>query len=290
MIFKINGCDQMYCVRCKARYSWLTSRLINNNFHNPELQREQREVGNTLRFNNDFICGGISVKKNLITCNYNDMFYNNETDISLKNMVKISVIIIEAFWRFAYDYEHNYHTRLNTNRNNFHTHEKLRIKKLKNEISEKEWINKLCIREKNIEKKKISNIYLRELYHAVSDILRNCIKINTSYNKETNQLLYNSAISLISLYNLYNSIFNNKIHEVYGGIYYNIVFKYNKNNVQTIKKYTPYVIELLMVNYSVKFINILKKNIKLDDLFNNEVYNKVSIKNKIIDEYLSFKF
>ena len=284
MISKISGCNQMYCVKCKAKYDWTTNNIITKHFHNPELQRELRNGGDVIRLNNDFICGGIPKKKELIINDYKNYIEKCKC-IDLKNMVNISVIIIGVFWEFAYDYENVYYTRLNTDINNYYTHEKLRIKKLKNEITEKEWINKLCIREKSIEKNKFSNIYLRELYYSISDILRNCIKINDDvYNYK---LLYENSKSLISLYDIYNDIFNNKIHKVYGGTYYNILFK--KNNIPT----SPYTIKLEKVNVSIKFINIFKKNMISEDLFYNKTSltsDTPSIINKIIDDYTSFKF
>ena len=308
MIFKINGCNHMYCTICKTKYDWKTNRLIrSSHFHNPELQRERRNIGNVLRLNNDFICGGVPNKNLLISTKLltkkfiDSLITYKDIDDKYKNIIIISSIIIDAFLKFSNDYEVNLHLNLNTDRNNFHTHEKLRIQKLKNKITEKEWINKLCIREKNIDKKKTSNLYLRELYYAVSDILRNCEAIEDKYfdinfclnDIDTHKLLYSNAISLISLYDIYNDIFYNKIHKIYGGVYYNILFKRYNN----IKKYNYYRIDLNEVKNSIKFINTFKKYISLDNLYydkknlNTPNLKKIqSIKNELIDNYVSFKF
>ncbi len=34
-IYKIDGCDHMWCVKCKTKFSWMTGERIVGNFHNP---------------------------------------------------------------------------------------------------------------------------------------------------------------------------------------------------------------------------------------------------------------
>ena len=48
IISKIDGCDQMWCVKCQKQFSWRTGAILNGNNHNPEYFRYLRETGQTI--------------------------------------------------------------------------------------------------------------------------------------------------------------------------------------------------------------------------------------------------
>ena len=59
-IFKINGCDQMYCTQCYTAFSWNTGNVETGNIHNPHFFQLRRENNGILPRNpNDILCGGI---------------------------------------------------------------------------------------------------------------------------------------------------------------------------------------------------------------------------------------
>ena len=47
-IYKISGCDQMYCTECHIAFSWRTGEIDNGTIHNPHYFQYQREIANTL--------------------------------------------------------------------------------------------------------------------------------------------------------------------------------------------------------------------------------------------------
>jgi ribosomal protein S27AE len=58
-IFKINGCDQMWCTQCHTAFSWRTGRVETHMVHNPHYYEYQRAHGTPLpRAVGDVPCGG----------------------------------------------------------------------------------------------------------------------------------------------------------------------------------------------------------------------------------------
>ena len=48
LIYKIDGCDQMWCPPCHTTFSWRTGQVEEGNIHNPEYYRWMRENNQTL--------------------------------------------------------------------------------------------------------------------------------------------------------------------------------------------------------------------------------------------------
>lgn len=59
MIFKIEGCDQMWCTQCSTTFSWRTGQIEIGRIHNPHYFEYMRERGNLAREIGDIPCGGM---------------------------------------------------------------------------------------------------------------------------------------------------------------------------------------------------------------------------------------
>jgi len=60
-IYKIDGCDQMWCVECHQAFSWKTGNIDNGRIHNPHFYQHKRNENNGMivRAPGDVLCGGL---------------------------------------------------------------------------------------------------------------------------------------------------------------------------------------------------------------------------------------
>tara|TARA_B000000475_G_scaffold257640_2_gene239043 strand:- start:740 stop:2398 length:1659 start_codon:yes stop_codon:yes gene_type:complete len=78
-IYKISGCDQMWCTCCHIAFSWRTGMRVNGVIHNPHFYQFQREGGNAVVQNPGAqICGGLptymQIRDRMIAMRRNDLF------------------------------------------------------------------------------------------------------------------------------------------------------------------------------------------------------------------------
>ena len=66
LIFKIEGCNQMYCTQCHTSFDWNSRKIITRGIHNPHYYEYQRARNNQQRVVGDIPCGGLPLRYDIL--------------------------------------------------------------------------------------------------------------------------------------------------------------------------------------------------------------------------------
>lgn len=92
LIYKISGCNQMYCTSCHTAFDWKTGKIVTGVVHNPHYFEYRRKNGNLDRQPGDIPCGGLPSIPDIIFKISQD---NNIQVKSLENIYNLSLFRID---------------------------------------------------------------------------------------------------------------------------------------------------------------------------------------------------
>ena len=175
MISKIDGCDQMWCIKCHIQFSWRTGQQMQGYNHNPEYFRWLRETGQEIQRNPhennqvQNVCG-VNLDAVLITRTVMNLFPNQ-------------VFMREAFEEMYRFYRHvewlvSYFPRRAENSDKSLLH--LRVKYLLKDIGREQWKFEI----QKIDKKNKKNIMYENIWRLVFTVLQSTFEKFAVYTRD----------------------------------------------------------------------------------------------------------
>ena len=238
-IFKISGCDQMWCTGCKVPFSWKTGRVVTGTVHNPHYYQFMRDNrGAVPRAPGDVRCGGMppahelrirvhAAFKNQLVCRQTSDLVNHrskeqaEAGRALMGTIELLLRHHQAHQRSSASildwicrvHMHLNHFRLTERRavlgkivNN--SNEQDRIQYIMNRIDEKKFKYKLAKKDTAFRK----NTDISNIYNLVNTVCTE--QFILMYNSPTQQQIFESMIACEQL-RLYANAELKKIRDTY---------------------------------------------------------------------------
>jgi len=235
MIFKISGCDQMFCTQCHTAFSWITGRIETRIIHNPhyfQYLREQANGAEIPRNPLDNPCAEIMPDGEAFTNQMIHYIQINLHDIPRfvsddGNNIRISEEIGRVVQLCNHIVTNNYQ-----NENIINDNLDLRIKYMMHELTDEKYKQLLQSREKQHEKNHEFDMIFRTYVVAARDIILNFANLPDKNNKiERQPYVYTE---LTNLRNYINECFRRLI-PVFNNYVWNITKYKDRFKVEKIK-------------------------------------------------------
>ena len=179
LIFKIDGCNQMFCTQCHTAFDWRTLIIEQKNIHNPHyyewLRNQGRQGQNHLRELNERNNCGENIFPGIAFVHDNLL---KKMIKPVKRLVQIQNSQMNKLVEYIYVVHRNCLHLLNVvipryqYDNTLALNKEMRIKYILNEITEKHFKKYLCMNSDNVEKKNEIRLVLEMFVNVAGDIFK----------------------------------------------------------------------------------------------------------------------
>lgn len=167
-IYKIDGCNQMWCVECNTAFDWISGKIVNGTIHNPHYYDYLKKNGGIPRAPGDVLCGGLPNIRGM----YEKISVLRATGVIEADVSEIMLRNIGNVHQFV-SHIHHLYTDLTQNMTYQNTLKNIRIKYILSRISEEEFSAGIFREHKKDSKNKKKMQLIQMVDNVGTDLLQN---------------------------------------------------------------------------------------------------------------------